>query len=175
MDQTTAPATLNMEENIMFRKEDWIFGLISIIIGGFVLFSTQSLLRVQNMTDPAGPAALPRIIAVVMIIIGVIHVFFSLLKIKNCRVPGQAGGRAAGTLKPVFMIVAASIVFIFFLDILGYPIAMLLLIIAVMSSVGVRDIKELAMTSVITTVVLFAAFFYGLNVSLPLGIFERFF
>ncbi len=159
----------------MFRKEDWIFGLISIIIGGFVLFNTQGLLNVQNMTDPAGPATLPRIIAVVMIIIGVVHVFFSLLKIKNCRATGQAGGKVSGILKPVLMIVAASTIFIFCLDILGYPIAMLLLIVAVMFSVGVRDMKELAMTSVITTVVLFAAFFYGLNVNLPLGIFERFF
>lgn len=159
----------------MFRKEDWIFGLISIIIGGFVLLNTQGLLRVQNMTDPAGPAALPRIIAVMMIVIGAIHVFFSLLKIKNSRVTGQASSKVSGTIKPVLMIVAASIIFIFCLDILGYPIAMLLLIIAVMFSVGVRDIKELAVTSVITTVILFAAFFYGLNVNLPLGIFERFF
>ncbi len=97
----------------MFKKNDWIFGLISILIGVFVLVNIRDLLKVSNSMDPAGPAALPSNFA--------------------------------------------------------------LLIAAIMLSVGLRYVKKIAITSIVTTLILFVSFSFGLNVDLPLGILKRFF
>lgn len=76
------------------------------------------------------------------------------------------------SIKPVVLIVIASVVFIMLLDVIGYPIGMLLLVAAIMWAVGQRNMKKIAVTSITTTVVLFVAFFYVLSVNLPLGILE---
>jgi putative tricarboxylic transport membrane protein len=154
----------------MFKKNDWIFGLISILIGVFVLANIRDLLKVSNSMDPAGPAALPSIIAWAMVAIGLV-----IRREKGKGKTETLPRRERKSLTPVVLITLASAVFIACLSSVGYPIAMPLLIAAIMLSVGVRDVKKIAITSIVTTLILFVSFSFGLNVDLPLGILKRFF
>lgn len=159
----------------MFKRDDWIFGLLSLCIGGFVLCNIGELRSVASM-DPAGPSALPSILSWFMIVIGAVHVVASLLLIfKGPSFSTTGTKKSFLSIKPVFLIVAVSSLYIFFLPVAGYPVATPLLLISVMFITGVRDVKKLLCTSLFTTVVLFASFFYGLNVKLPLGMLENLF
>ena len=162
----------------MFKKTDWLFGLVSLAIGAFVLVNIRPLWNVKTSMDPAGPAALPAIIAWAMIGIGLVHVIASVILVQQ----GKSGTRAEvhdrkekKNFKPVLLITIASGLFIAGLPFVGYPVAMPLLIAAVMASIGVRDLKKIALTSILTASLLFVSFVFGLRVDLPLGIFERFF
>ena len=156
----------------MFKKNDWIFGLISIAIGAFVLLNINTLAHMSHPGDPAGPAALPQIIAVAMLIIGAVHVIFPLIMRKKDVVQSEAKNKRDISVMPIVFIIIASVIFIMLLDVIGYPIGMLLLVAAIMRAVGQRDVKKIAVTSVTTTFVLFVAFFYVLSVNLPLGVLE---
>lgn len=162
----------------MFKKNDWFFGLVSIAIGAFVLVNIRPLWNVKASMDPAGPAALPAIIAWAMIGIGIVHVAASLILVLREKALGKAESpdrKEKKSFKPVILITIASLVFIACLSLVGYPVAMPLLIAAIMLSVGVRDPKKIAITSIGTSLVLFVSFVFGLKVDLPLGIFEKFF
>lgn len=159
----------------MFKRNDWIFGLISICVGVFVLINIRSLDSLSSTMDQAGPAALPKIISWIMIGIGIVHVIFPLQMMMRKNENNTSDKNNSATIKPVILIVIASAAFILSLTTLGYLITLPLLILAIMLSVGVRDVKKIALTSIVTTTVLFAAFYYGLNVDLPLGILEKFF
>ena len=162
----------------MFKKNDWLFGLVSTLIGLFVLANVRGLWKVKTSMDPAGPAALPSIIAWAMIGIGVVHIVASLIVIqREKKGDSRESTRRKGikSLKPVLLITLSSMVFIFCLPFIGYPIAMPLLIGAVMFSIGVRDFRKIALTAISTAFILFVSFSYGLKVDLPLGILERFF
>lgn len=156
----------------MFKKNDWIFGLISIAIGAFVLLNINTLAHMSHPGDPAGPAALPQIIAVAMLIIGAVHVIFPLIMRKKDVVQSEAKNKRDISVMPIVFIIIASVIFIMLLDVIGYPLGMLLLVAAIMRAVGQRDVKKIAVTSVTTTFVLFVAFFYVLSVNLPLGVLE---
>lgn len=162
----------------MFKKNDWLFGLISTLIGIFVLANVRGLWKVKTSLDPAGPAALPSIIAWAMIGIGVVHIVASLIMIQKEKAGGKAetqDRKERRSFQPVILITLASVVFISCLSLVGYPIAMPLLIGAIMLSIGVRDFKKIALTSIATALILFVSFSFGLKVDLPLGILERFF
>lgn len=161
----------------MFKKNDWIFGIISISVGVFVLFNIETLRAIKNSMDPAGPAALPLIIAWAMICIGILHVIASIYLTRKKTVGEKVviNTKKNKSIRPVVNISLASVIFIFLLPIIGYPIAMPLLIASIMLSVGVRKKKKILLVSILTSAILFISFSFGLNVDLPLGFFERFF
>lgn len=160
----------------MFKKNDWIFGIISVAIGVFVLFNIGSLRNIKNSMDPAGPAALPLIIAWSMIVIGIIHFTASLYLIRKESVKEKSeGAKKNKSIMPVLKISIASVIYILILPIIGYPLAMPLLTSSIMLSVGIREKKKIIAVSLMTTIILFASFTFGLKVDLPLGFFESFF
>ena len=161
----------------MFKKNDWIFGIISMAIGLFVLLNIEPLREVKNSMDPAGPASLPSLIALIMIAIGLLHVVASIYMIRKEPVNEKTNGETKKTKSvfPVVRISAASVIYILLLPIIGYPLATPLLIAAIMLSVGIRKKKKIIIVSLLTTIILFASFTFGLKVDLPLGFFESFF
>lgn len=155
----------------MFKRNDWLFGLVAILVGAVALFGIQDLADVRSM-DPAGPTALPRILAWGMIGIGAVHVAASLLlRLKDNEDSGKKFSLSA--FRPVALIVICGCIFIAALPYLSYPLSMPLLIASVMLVVGERSVARIVKTAVLTTAVLFAIFYWGLNVSLPLGFFEE--
>lgn len=161
----------------MFKKKDWIFGIISVAIGVFVLLNIESLRDIKNSMDPAGPAALPSIIAWSMIVIGIIHVAASLYLIRkeSVKEKSEEGLKKNKSIMPVLKISIASVIYILLLPFIGYPLAMPLLTASIMLSVGIREKKKIIAVSLMTTIILFTSFTFGLKVDLPLGFFESFF
>ncbi|MDR0653604.1 MAG: tripartite tricarboxylate transporter TctB family protein [Synergistaceae bacterium] len=157
----------------MFKREDWIFGLIATLLGVAVLFYSRTLGVVTSM-DPSGPAAMPRIVAWLMILIGITHIVVaSALIIKNEKKPEER--KKKGSYKPVVRICAACAVYYLLLEPIGYIIMTPLLILSIMTSVGEKNVKSLVTTSAGTTLVLFLIFYYVLQVNMPLGILSAFF
>jgi putative tricarboxylic transport membrane protein len=156
----------------LFKREDWIFGLISLALGAAVFLYSGSFNAVTSM-DPSGPAAMPRIIAVMMILIGAIHVAASILIIK--KNPAKAPQEKKGSASKVVAVCAACAIYYFLLERVGYLVMTPALIVAIMAVVGVRDVKKLLGMSIGTTAVLFCIFYFALKVNLPLGILEALF
>jgi hypothetical protein len=150
----------------LFKRDDWIFGLISIVLACAVLYFSQELKGIRSM-DPAGPAAMPIIIAWIMMGIGGVHVAGALRVIKKNPV-GES--KKKGGMYKVVLICVACIAYYLFLESVGYPVMTPLLIMSIMASVGVRSVKKLLGVSLGTTVVLFCVFYYALQVNMPLGI-----
>ncbi|MDR1731332.1 MAG: tripartite tricarboxylate transporter TctB family protein [Synergistaceae bacterium] len=156
----------------MFKRNDWIFGLISIALACAVLYFSQELKSIQSM-DPAGPSAMPTIIAWAMLAIGVLHVAGALNIIK--KTPAPANREKEGGLFKVAVVCAICAAYWWWLDEVGYLIMTPLLIFGVMTTVGVRNLKKLLAMSLGTTTVLFCIFYYALQVRMPLGVLGKFF
>jgi hypothetical protein len=151
----------------LFKRDDWIFGLISTLLGVAVIYFSRDL-KAETSLDPAGPAAMPVIIACMMIAIGIVHIIGAWRIIK--KGPAAVAEKKKGDIKKVAAICAACLIYYLLLDVLGYPVLTPFLIMAIMGSVGVRDLKHMIGMSIGTTAVLFCIFYFLLKVSLPLGI-----
>ena len=96
----------------MFKKEDLAVGVVSILIGIGIIFQAQYL-KVKFALDPAGPKALPVIIAIGIIVIGVIHVGGALIARKKIE---EDSGHPTATLwfekyRPVIYIILSSLIY----------------------------------------------------------------
>ena len=151
----------------MFQRNDWVVGVLSVLLGAFVIYRSNFWETVTSL-DPAGPGALPVILAWGIIIIGIIHLIGFRFSPKSKKYNLQE-------LKPVLQITLVSIIYILLFEKLGYLILTPLLIISIMWIVQVRDKRVLIKTGFLATAVLFAIFFFGLKIKLPLGILEFFF
>jgi hypothetical protein len=151
----------------MFKKDDWIFGLISIAVGTAVIYLTRDLASIKSM-DPAGPAALPTIVSWLMIAIGAVHVAGAVMK----KGPDESGNAKKGKKdnKKVVIICAACAVYYLLLERVGYIIMTPALIAAIMLGVGERGARRILAASVFTTAFLFCVFYYALKVNMPLGV-----
>jgi putative tricarboxylic transport membrane protein len=151
----------------VFKREDWIFGSISLVLGIAVLLYSRTFDVVTSM-DPSGPAAMPRIVAWLMVFIGAIHVAGAYRIVRKNPVPEQK--QKKGRVLPVVLLCAACGVYYLLLDAVGYLLMTPLLIIAIMTSVGERNVKRILGASIGMSVVLFCVFQYLLKVNMPMGI-----
>ena len=151
----------------MFKRNDWIFGSAALAVGIFVLLYSNTFDKVTSM-DPSGPAAMPRIVAWLMIAIGAVHVIGSFFVIK--KNPDYVQEKKKGSVIPVVLICVACGAYYFLLEPLGYLLATPCLIIAIMTSVGERNVPRILGTSIGASVFLFCVFYYILDVRIPLGI-----
>lgn len=151
----------------MFKRDDWLFGILAIAVGVIALIAVAPLAGVKTM-DPAGPTAFPKIIAWMMIGIGALHIVGSL----GVKTADDGKKKKKKNQLPVILISIASIAYYFLLMPVGYPIMTPLLVAAVMLSVGEFRMSKVIPTAVGASAVLFIAFYYGLGVRLPLGVLE---
>ncbi len=152
----------------MFKRQDWIFGCISLALGAAVLvYCSKHLDTAMSAMDPSGPAAMPRLVAVLMVLIGLAHIIGAVCVMKSDKTPPK---KAQGRKTPVIIICAACIAYYFVIEPVGYLFATPLLIAAIMASVGERKVPRIVGMSVGTTLVLFAIFNYVLAVRMPLGL-----
>ena len=156
----------------MFKKDDWIFGLISIAVGAATIYLTRDLASIKSM-DPAGPFAMPSIVAWLMIAIGVVHVAGAAAKKGSGESESAKKGKKDN--KKVAIICAACAIYYFFLESVGYIIMTPLLIAAIMLGVGEREARRILAASILTTAFLFCVFYYALKVNMPLGVFDSLF
>ena len=157
----------------MFKREDWLVGISSVLLGAFVLIVAGTFQERTSM-DPAGPGGVPTILAWVIIIIGIIHLAGAFLTPKLQEDKKDKWAKEFEEAKPVLRIAAVCIAYIILLEIVGYLIATPLLIIGIMYVINVRNIRNLLLTSLVTTGILFVIFGVVPKVQLPMGFFEAF-
>lgn len=157
----------------MFNREDALVGIASVLLGIFVLFVAGTF-NENTALDPAGPGGVPTILAWCILIIGIIHIIGAYLAPKSNDDKKAFFTKEFENAKPVLRITVVCALYIFLLEYIGYLIATPLLIIGIMWTINVRNIKSLILTSVVTTLVLFLVFGIALKVRLPMGFFENF-
>lgn len=157
----------------MFNREDGIVGVVSVLLGIFVIIYSATFHETTSM-DPAGPGAVPIILAWCILIIGVIHIGGAYFAPRVKEDKKAKWAKEFEEAKPILRITLICIIYIFIIEYVGYLIATPLLIIGIMYSIKVRNIKNLLLTSVITTVVLFLIFGIVLKVRFPMGFLEAF-
>jgi putative tricarboxylic transport membrane protein len=153
----------------VFKRDDWMFGVLAIVIGVVALVAVAPLAGVRTM-DPAGPTAFPKIISWMMIAIGVLHIIGAMtVKVEDGK------KKKAKKQLPIILMCVASVAYYLLLQPVGYVIMTPLLIAAIMLSVGEYRLGKVIPMAVGCAAVLFIVFYYGLGVSLPLGVLEPLF
>ena len=164
----------------MFSAKDLSVGIVAIILGIVIITQSQGLVAKTSL-DPAGPAALPLLMAWAMIVLGAVHIVGGIVA-RRAKKDGKAGKGFGEILSSFFsryrlvMLVALEgAAFIALLNLLGYLIALPLMIAAILWTLGNRNPKTLIGANLILTAVLFVVFRFGLMVDLPLGPFANLF
>ncbi len=161
-------------------KADWIWGLIWVAVGAFVLIYSAPYASVKSL-DPVGPAYLPRILGVGIVLLGSGMFLESYLKYRKelaeketekaeAEEPSSPGGAMRIVLSAV-----SAIVYLTLMEPLGFIIATPVFIAAIMLIYGDRNRKRLLLMSLGFTAGLYATFALGLKVLLPLGFIANFF
>jgi hypothetical protein len=147
--------------------------LIASAIGAGTLYFIRDLSEIKSL-DPAGPGAFPTIISWLMIGIGIVHIAGAMVVIR--KAPKVACNRKTNErMKPIVLICIACTVYCLLLESVGYIFMTPFLIVAIMMSVGERNLRNILTTSIFTTALLFCVFYFALNVNMPLGILQPLF
>lgn len=160
----------------MFNKDDLFVGIVSILIGIGIIVQAQYL-KVKFASDPAGPKAVPVIIAIGIIVIGIIHIGGGLFARKMI---GEDPAHQTATLwlkqyRPVILVILSSLIYAGLMELVGYLILTPLFIGSIMWVLDEKDIKRVSKVSILMTVILFVVFRWGLQVSFPMGFLENLF
>lgn len=150
----------------MFERSDRYLGLGCIVVS-IAAFLSASKWKVMFATDPAGPGAIPMILCVGILIVGVILIAGSLLM--KQKETAHTPFCTAKELRLILALTASCLFYILLLPHIGYLLATPLLVAAVLLIVGLRTPKVILMVSVLGTIVLFLIFYSLLKVNLPLG------
>ncbi|MBZ4654379.1 MAG: hypothetical protein JG781_1720 [Peptococcaceae bacterium] len=158
----------------MFKRDDYIVGIASILIGIFIIIQSAGL-KVKTSLDPAGPEALPVIVAWGMIIIGIIHLIGAWYANKALgeRTSSPSIKQKIEDYKSVVAMVVISLAYAGLMEILGYLILTPLLIGSILWVVNMRDLKKICKISIAMTAILYVVFAFGLQVDFPLGFIEE--
>ena len=152
----------------MFKREDVLVGIFSVLLGIFAII-VASTFNQNTAMDAAGPSGVPKVLAWVILVIGVIHIVGGYLTPKT---EGDIKAKLAKEFedsKVILRITLVCILYIFFLEYIGYLIATPLLIMGIMRVIDVKSIKSLLSTAIITTIALFVIFQIVLGVNFPMG------
>ncbi|MBQ4253490.1 MAG: tripartite tricarboxylate transporter TctB family protein [Erysipelotrichaceae bacterium] len=153
----------------MFDRTDRYLGLAFIALGGACFWSATTW-PMYFASDPAGPGAIPKILSVGIMVLGLILTVGGFFQKKKAEKPIIT----ASELRVVGGLTAASIIYIILLQFIGYLIATPLLIAAILLICGMRNVKQIVLISLIGTLVLFLLFYSLLRVNLPLGFMRKF-
>jgi len=160
----------------VFKRNDYIVAVAAILFGIFILLQSAQLEeQVKVSIDPAGPTALPNLMAFIIIAMGIVHLAGAYYANKVTE-KGQSRSFSdfVSQYKAVAYVSIISIAYAFLMDIIGYIILTPLLIGSLLWVVQVRDLKRIVRVSTLMTGILFIVFRFGLQVKLPLGLLDFF-
>ncbi len=153
----------------MFERTDRYIG-IGFIIFGALMFYLSTTWPMNFSADPAGPAAIPKILCVGLIILGAIVAAGGF----GVKAKAEAPFATKDELIITGALTIACILYIVILPYIGYLLATPLLLAAILLSIGSRKAKTVILVSVVGTIVLFVLFYSILQVNLPLGFMKEF-
>lgn len=152
------------------KKANYIISVIMLLIGAGIVALASSLKIKLGEGDP-GAGFWPMMLGVLII------VFSVLLLISTIRNKEKLEAKTFAIATPanmrVYILFGVIVVFCLVLYFLGFYIASLLFIPAVMYLMEVRNVKKIVLTTVITLAAIYVIFGMLLNISLPMPIFMR--
>ncbi|MBR6114334.1 MAG: tripartite tricarboxylate transporter TctB family protein [Oscillospiraceae bacterium] len=152
----------------MFDRTDRYLGIVFMLFGGVCMHSASKW-PVMFASDPAGPAAIPRLLCAGIILLGLILTVGGFMKKEKAEKPLITGVE----LRVLAGLTAVCIIYILLLKPIGYLLATPLLIASILLICGDRSIKRILLLSLIGTLVLFLLFYSLLRVNLPLGFMRK--
>ena len=131
----------------MFNREDALVGIVSVLLGIFVLIVATTFNETTAL-DPTGPGGVPTILAWCILIIGIIHIVGAYFAPKSNEDKKTKFAKEYQAAKPILRITLICALYIFLLEYIGYIFATPLLMIGIMWTIDVRNIKSLLLTSI---------------------------
>ena len=154
------------------KINDAIIGALLAVLGAVVLFHVQSFPKIPG--QQYGPGLFPGTIALGFLVCGL------LLVVSGVRgrdggpwIAAQAWTRSAQHVRAVLVIVAGLAAYIVLADLVGFLILAPLLLFLWFVALGVR-MKTAVIASIVTTLVIWFAFYKLLRVPLPWGVLTKF-
>lgn len=158
----------------MDKRADLAMALVVILVGAFYFF-LASQMRIGRTYDPLGPAALPKILAIVFIL-GSLWIVINRLRTwrrtSGWRVEAEGEVDTPGypaSFKPVLLLVILTALYIGSLSVIGFVIATPLWLALGLLVLAVRSWKQIVGVSLGLTGILFLVFEILLKVHLPMG------
>lgn len=152
----------------MELKKDIGVGVVSIAIGAWVVFYTQSL--------RAGPAFFPRLAGIILMLVGAILAGISIMKLMKTKekvlteeekaAEKDAWKKQAPSWR-VFAVFGCLIAYYILIEYVGYTLPTFLTICAVAIILGYRKWKVLVPTSLLVSVGLYLAFTMVFDIKFP--------
>ncbi|KJS23631.1 MAG: hypothetical protein VR72_00535 [Clostridiaceae bacterium BRH_c20a] len=161
----------------MFKHNDYIVGIVSILLGLFIIAQGEMIEgQIVMSIDPAGPTALPDLMAYIIIIIGVVLIGGAWFV--NKALAEKPDKKKIQDMvieyKAVIYSCLVSVIYAMLLEFVGYLIMTPILMAALLWIVQIRKISKVIKISVTMTAILYTVFAFGLRVKLPLGFLEIF-
>ncbi len=155
----------------MLLRREIIIGLVVILFSAWYYWQAGYL--PQEGADPLGPAALPRFLAVGMILFGLAHIvvsYFRRNRLAEEEEPDvlQGSAKLRGDLRILGVAVLTG-VYMVAMEPLGYALTTFLYLLLLTILLGVPSIKGLAISTIGVTLSLLLLFAKFLGVLLPVG------
>lgn len=141
-------------------KRDTILSIILLLFCAIVFITSQQM--------PPGPKFFPEILSLILAVLSLI-LLFSSLKGKSI-VKNNNNKENTINWKKFITIVAATFLYIFFIETIGYIISTFGLIILISWVLGYKNKVSLVIISLIVTMVLYSFFALVFNIPLPKGL-----
>lgn len=152
----------------MFERTDRYVGLGFVVLGALCFYDSTGWKK-SFASDPAGPAAIPKILCIGLILLGLVLAIGGFL----CKKKPEGRFITGQELITTLVLCGICVAYILLLKIIGYLLATPLLIASVLVTVGMRKPKPIILISLITTIILFFLFYSLLRVNLPLGFMKK--
>ncbi len=150
-------------------------GIALVVIAVAAWYFWQCNFLPTRAIDPLGPAAYPRLLALIMIIFGTLHIIIS--SFRRYRLEGdedtlQGRARLMGNVR-IVSVIAATGAYLFLMEPLGYVASSFLYALGLPTVVGERSVRGIAISAVVLTVVVYLVFVRVLGVLVPEGIISQ--
>jgi len=154
------------------KINDAIIGAVLALLGAVVLFHVQSFPTIPG--QQYGPGLFPGTIALGFLVCGVLLVVSGVRsRAGQPWVAGEAWIRSVPHVRAFLAIVAGLAAYIVLADVVGFLIIAPILLVLWFVALGVR-LKTALIASIITTLVIWFAFYRLLRVPLPWGVLTKF-
>ena len=151
-------------------SKDFVGGLIAILLGSLYLFIAFQQ-RVSALADTVGPAGMPKVLGILMLSLGVILCVQSVVHSLKTNAPALAEWQGEGKrFVRAFGLLCLAIVYLVLVSILGYALAIAVLLTLVALYLGAQFSWQLAAIAIGGAAILWAIFVLLLDVPMPSGI-----
>ena len=143
-----------------------------IIIGALIVSLSESLdvKTAQNLGGVLGPAAYPRLLGILMLILSGTFNFINWKDGSQEHVQQVSSENTQPRYLPAFLAFFGLLFLTYFLEILGFIIVSIALMLWFMFLMGERSWRFLIINSLIFPLVVYSVFRYGFNIVLPEGV-----